>query len=186
MLQTIVGTFYQNVLSTWCEFGFPTPKISHTWDTVGSDYTGNCSVVYKRWGKKACSTNAELVHSSFTGGSYYGHKGATVEPLCLPRNPEWEIYNDEYDGAKAYVYGAEYQTNTFKGSIKTLHDHDIPCTVCLVRQRSIVQMFPGNLIGVLAWKTCYKGWTLKYHGYLMAGYYDHPAETTYTCVDSRL
>lgn len=80
----------------------------------------------------------------FTGGSYYGHKGAAVEPLCLPRNPEWEIYNDGYDGAKAYIYGAEYETNTFKGSIKTLHDHDIPCAVCLVRQRSIVQMFPGK------------------------------------------
>lgn len=85
-----------------------------------------------------------FIHPGFTGGSYYGHKGATVEPLCLPRNPEWEIYNDEYDRAKAYVYGAEYQTNTFKCSIKTLHDHDIPCTVCLVRQRSIVQMFPGK------------------------------------------
>lgn len=40
-------------------------------------------------------------------------------------------------------------------------------------------------IGVLARKTCYKGWTLEYYGYLMAGYYGHPAGTTYTCVDSR-
>lgn len=37
---------------------------------------------------------------------------------------------------------------------------------------------------VVARKTCYTGWTLEYHGYLMAGFYDHEAGTTYTCVDS--
>lgn len=36
----------------------------------------------------------------FTGGSYYTHKGAAVELLCLPRNPEWGIYIDGHDGAK--------------------------------------------------------------------------------------
>lgn len=35
----------------------------------------------------------------------------------------------------------------------------------------------------VAKKTCYEGWTLEYKGYLMAGYYNHPAATTYTCVD---
>uniref|UniRef100_K1PYU7 Short-chain collagen C4 n=1 Tax=Magallana gigas TaxID=29159 RepID=K1PYU7_MAGGI len=33
-------------------------------------------------------------------------------------------------------------------------------------------------------RSCYKGWKLEYHGYLMAGYYNHDAGTTYTCVDS--
>lgn len=36
----------------------------------------------------------------------------------------------------------------------------------------------------VARKTCYKGWTLEYDGYLMAGYFDHAAGTTYTCIDS--
>lgn len=43
------------------------------------------------------------------------------------------------------VFGAEYETNTFTGYIETLHHHDVPCAVCLARQRSIVQMFPGLL-----------------------------------------
>lgn len=51
-----------------------------------------------------------MFDKGFTGGSFYGHKGAAVEPLCLPTNPEWGIYIDGYDGSKAYVYGAEYET----------------------------------------------------------------------------
>lgn len=80
----------------------------------------------------------------FTGGSHRSYKGSAVEPLCLPRNPEWGMYIDGYDGYKAYVYGAEYETSTFKGNIKNVHDHDIPCAVCLVHRKSVVQMFPGE------------------------------------------
>lgn len=39
-------------------------------------------------------------------------------------------------------------------------------------------------ITFVASKTCRKGWTLEYHGYLMAGYHDQTAGTTYTCVDT--
>lgn len=85
-----------------------------------------------------------IFDKGFTGGSFYDHKGAAVEPLCLPRNPEWGMYIDGYDGSKAYVYSAEYETYTFKDYIKSLHNHDVPCAVCLVRQRSVVQMFPGK------------------------------------------
>lgn len=28
----------------------------------------------------------------FVGGSQYTHTGAAVEPLCLPRKPEWGNY----------------------------------------------------------------------------------------------
>ncbi|XP_052704113.1 uncharacterized protein LOC128180225 isoform X1 [Crassostrea angulata] len=139
--------------------------------------SSNSSAVYIRWGKKTCPSNAELIHSGFTGGSHYGHKGAAVEPLCLPRNPAWGLYNDGLDGTKSYVYGAEYKTGSFRGYIKTVDSHDVPCALCLVRHRSVVQMFPAR-------KTCYKGWTLEYHGYLMTGHYTHAAGTTYTCVDS--
>ena len=72
----------------------------------------------------------------------YYHKGAAVDPLCLPRDPEWGIYKDGTDGAKAYVYGAEYETYTYN-SMPTVHDHDVPCAVCLVRNRSVTKMFPG-------------------------------------------
>lgn len=40
-----------------------------------------------------------------------------------------------------------------------------------------------NVNYILARKTCYKGWNLEYHGYLMAERYGHRAGTMYTCVD---
>ena len=42
---------------------------------------------------------------------------------------------------QSYVYGAEYETNTVSGYMSTLHNHDVPCLVCLVRNRSVVNMF---------------------------------------------
>ena len=66
-----------------------------------------------------------------------------MDPLCLPRDPEWGIYKDGADGDKAYVYGAEYQTYTYN-SMPGVHDHDVPCAVCVVRNRSLLQMFPGT------------------------------------------
>lgn len=67
-----------------------------------------------------------------------------MEPLCLPRNPEWGIYRDGTDGYKAYVYGAEYVTSDLSDKWPKLHNHDVPCAVCLVRNRSVVKMFPGK------------------------------------------
>ncbi|XP_056006027.1 short-chain collagen C4-like [Ostrea edulis] len=138
----------------------------------------NKSVVYTRWGKKTCPSNAELVLSGFTGGSHYTHSGAAVDPLCLPRDPEWGRYKDGADGGRAYVYGAEYETGNSLSNLRNLHDHDVPCAVCLVHNRSVLRVFPAR-------KTCYKGWKLEYDGYLMAGYHTHPAATTYKCVDRK-
>lgn len=84
-----------------------------------------------------------LLWVGFTGGSHCSNKGAAVEPLCLPRDPELGMYTDGYDGIKAYIHGAEYETASFRGYMKTLHDQDVPCAVCLVRQWSVAQMFPG-------------------------------------------
>ncbi|XP_052704118.1 short-chain collagen C4-like [Crassostrea angulata] len=136
----------------------------------------NSSVVYTRWGKKTCPPDAETILSGFTGGSWFDHKGAAVDPLCLPRDPEWGLYTDGTDGDKAYVYGAEYETATSPGNLRSFHQHDVPCAVCLQRNRSVVKMFPAR-------KSCYKGWKLEYRGNLMTGYHDHSAGTMYNCVD---
>ncbi|XP_062580640.1 uncharacterized protein LOC134242556, partial [Saccostrea cucullata] len=136
--------------------------------TMQGEGISNRKIVYTRWGKKTCPSNTKLVYSGYTGGSHYSHNGAAVEPLCLPRDPEWGIYRDGNEGSKAYVYGAEYETNTFTGHVTSLHDHDVPCAVCLVPNRSVVKVFPAR-------KTCYKGWNLEYQGYLMAGYHNNPA-----------
>ncbi|XP_062603267.1 short-chain collagen C4-like [Saccostrea cucullata] len=137
--------------------------------------TENRKIIYTRWGKKTCPSKANLVYSGFAGGSYYDHIGAAADPLCLPRDPEWGIYRDGTDGDKAYVYGAEYETDTYK-HFTSLQYHDVPCAVCLVQNRSVVKIFPAR-------KTCYKGWNLEYYGYLMAGYWNHKGATSYKCVD---
>ena len=80
------------------------------------------------------------------GGSRFNHTGAAVEPLCLPRKPEWGSYRDGVEGVKNYVFGAEYETHSLSGYWLTLHNHDVPCAVCLVRNRSLVKMFPGKNI----------------------------------------
>lgn len=80
----------------------------------------------------------------YTGGSWYDHKGAAVDPLCLPRDPEWGIYSDGDNGGRAFVHGAEYQTHSSPGYLRTLYQHDVPCAVCLRRNRSVVKMFPGK------------------------------------------
>ncbi|XP_062575548.1 uncharacterized protein LOC134237475 [Saccostrea cucullata] len=137
----------------------------------------NRMVEYTRWGKRTCPSNAVLVYSGFVGGSYYTHSGAAVDPLCLPRDPEWGMYVDGNNGNRAYVYGAEYETHDFnKGPFTSLIHHDVPCAVCLVKNRSVVKIFPAR-------KTCFEGWTLEYQGYLMTGYHGHAAGTTYKCVD---
>lgn len=47
-------------------------------------------------------------------------------------------------GGKAYIYGAEYETSELTGYMRKLHDHDVPCAVCLRRNKSAVKMFPGK------------------------------------------
>ncbi|XP_061178359.1 uncharacterized protein LOC133187000 [Saccostrea echinata] len=136
---------------------------------------GNRNVVYTRWSKKTCASLANFVYSGHFGGSHYTDKGAAVNPLCLPRDPEWGNYRDGNDGFKAYVYGAEYEPNTFTSHFTSLHNHDVPCAVCLVQNKSVVK--------IISRKTCYKGWNLKYEGFLMAGYRNHAAGSTYKCVD---
>lgn len=84
-----------------------------------------------------------FISQGFTGGSWYQHPGAAVDPLCLPRKPEWGIYKDGVDGQKAFVYGSEYQTFT-SNSMPGVFEHDVPCAVCVVRNRSLLKMFPGK------------------------------------------
>ena len=45
------------------------------------------------------------------------------------------------------MFGAEYKTNTVSGYMSTLHQHDVTCSVCLDRKRSVLKMLPGQKIG---------------------------------------
>lgn len=92
-----------------------------------------------------CSFLSVWSFLGFTGGSWYDHRGAAVEPLCLPKDPQWGVYKNGVDKWRAFVFGAEYETQTFTGSTVSLQHHDVPCAVCLTRGRSVIKMFPGKV-----------------------------------------
>lgn len=48
------------------------------------------------------------------------------------------MYIYGHDGPKNYTHGAEYETGPFRGYMKTLHNHDVPCAVCLVEKLNII------------------------------------------------
>ena len=77
------------------------------------------------------------------------------------------------------MYGAEYEPSTDSNShVHGRHDHDVPCAVCQVSNRTAVYMVPAKY-------TCPTGWTREYYGYLMSSRHDRHC-TQYTCMDTAL
>ncbi|XP_052084160.1 uncharacterized protein LOC127721455 isoform X2 [Mytilus californianus] len=136
-------------------------------------------VTYIRWGKTLCDgPNTETIYSGQVGGGHFTHKGASVNYICLPKDPDAAQplkSNSNY----AYLYGAEYEIfdyNQPQGIRSGIGQHDVACAACLAKSKRSTIMIPGR-------KTCYNGWTKEYEGILMAGYHDHPAAAEYACVD---
>ncbi|XP_052217252.1 uncharacterized protein LOC127835052 [Dreissena polymorpha] len=136
---------------------------------------------YVRWGRTSCPGNGtETVYKGYVGGSYYTHKGAAANFLCLPETPEWGHYNDETVNDSAFVYGGEYQLNNREsdhGFFGNIHQQDPHCAVCRTSRKSVL-MIPAKL-------KCFDGWTMEYNGYLVAGSTLHDASTEYICLDGK-
>jgi len=136
----------------------------------------NGGTVYVRWGHDQCPSTAKLVYSGRAGGSLFSHNGGGSDPQCLPLDPTF--LRAVAGNARAYMYGAEYQTEAGSRShIPTVTDYEVPCAVCYINHRSAVYMVPAKY-------NCHSGWTREYYGYLMAqnsksGY----TKSQYTCVD---
>ena len=109
------------------------------------------------------------------GGERYNHHGGGVNYLCLPHNPKYDRYKDGWQNS-GYVYGTEYEVNTFNPFKKNIHDHDAPCAVCFIKSRGSMLMMPAR-------NDCPSGWTEEYHGYLMTEYYNHKKQRDFICVD---
>ena len=119
--------------------------------------------------------NVFLSCPGFVGGSYYGHTGGGAEYMCLPNNPKYDKYKDGFQ-SNSYVYGAEYQVSSYSPFQNNLHDHDVPCAVCYVQSRATQLMIPAR-------NDCPSGWTVEYHGYLMADQHTHKHSTNFICID---
>ncbi|XP_011415224.3 short-chain collagen C4 [Magallana gigas] len=128
--------------------------------------------IFVRWGRKDCpGINTELVYSGFAGGSWPQHTGAAAEFVCLPRDPD---LTTKFTSSYAFMYGSEYDAS----STEFGHDNgdDLPCSVCRSTVQSSVLMIPGK-------SSCYDGWSMQYHGDLVAGAVVHKAATQYICLD---
>ena len=135
--------------------------------------------VYVRWGHDQCPSTAQLAYSGRAGGPYWNEAGGGSNPQCLPLDPK---FLTPISGAqrRGLMYGAEYQTHTDSNShVHGRNQHDVPCVVCHVSNRTAVYMVPAKY-------TCPTGWTREYYGYLMAEYYKYHYRSQYTCVDIAL
>ena len=64
---------------------------------VGQAGPKSGGVVYTRWGRKSCPTEAELLYEGITGGEGYGHTGGGANCVCLPKVPQYlSVYNCMY------------------------------------------------------------------------------------------
>ena len=134
-------------------------------------------VTYIRWGNSTCPYGADTIYSGVAAGSYYGHEGAAVDPLCLPPNPKYLQYQSGYQGY-ARLLGVEYQTYS-PSPLDSSFDRNVPCALCEITGRTNKIMIPSHY-------ECPSGWRREYYGYLMAGRHNHKAATQHTCVDKSL
>ena len=138
-------------------------------------YNGG-GTVYVKWGHDECPSTAQLVYSGRAGGPHWNLAGGGSNPQCLPLDPNFLAPVSGDQQYRTYMHGAEYQTYTdsrFHGS----NDHEVPCAVCHVSNRTAVYMVPAKY-------TCPTGWTREYYGYLMTERtHSLHHRSQFTCVD---
>ena len=102
------------------------------------------------------------------------------DPQCLPLNPTFLTPISEVQ-FRSKMYGAEYQTHTDSNSqVHGHNNHDVPCAVCHVSNRTAVYMVPAKY-------TCPTGWTREYYGYLMSSFHDSSRHRIqYICIDTAI
>ena len=157
----------------------PSPLNTHKLGPPGPTTGG---VVYTRWGRTTCSNTSgtELLYAGRAAGSHFwNERGGGANYLCLPERPQYSTYTSGAQSARAYLYGAEYETGLTQrgeiGPLSAVNDHNVPCAVCYTSMRGTVVMIPARL-------TCPSSWTREYYGYLMAERSSH-YRTMFECVD---
>ncbi len=131
-------------------------------------------VVYERWGRSVCPSEATLVYSGVMANGWYNAIGTGTNYLCLPLTPSY--INEESASAGHGIYSTEYKTSgSTDTSMNSVHNMDAPCAVCQ-SSRSNVLMIPADT-------SCPSGWFPEYVGYLMSGRYEHLSNKNYVCVD---
>ena len=110
------------------------------------------------------------MYSGITGGTHFTHRGGASNYLCMPPEPKYTLKTRPGVQGHAYVFGSEYEL-----PLHGVHDHDVPCAVCLASFRQTTLMIPGTT-------ECPERWNAEYRGYLMTSHIKHH-RTEYVCVD---
>ena len=133
-------------------------------------------VTYIRWGRTSCPAVAgtEEVYNGITAGSYHDHTGGGSNYICMVKEARYPPGAVTTSGGADSIYGTEYET--ISRALHRLHNHNVPCAVCLVTTHSAQLMIPGTDL-------CPGGWTTEYTGWLMSERYSHKGRTMYVCVD---
>ncbi len=143
---------------------------------VGPPGPKSGGVTYIRWGHMACPSipNVVLVYSGIAAGTFYTLSGGGANYLCMPKDPEYKSNLTYRSGVQDHsrVHGVEYQSQ-----IKS-NDHNVPCAVCHVSDRSAIITIPAKY-------SCPPTWTREYCGYLMAEGKWHK-RTSFQCVDEEM
>ena len=104
-------------------------------------------VIYTRWGKSTCRSEVNHVYAGRTGSSFYLHQGGGANYICMPNDPEYSSYIPGVQG-HSFVYGTEYEGPPLApGMIQ----HNAPCAVCNVSNKSRVLMIPAKLTCPMQW-----------------------------------
>ena len=162
--------------------GLPGPKgVIGQKGMKGDKEERNGGTVYVRWGHDECPSTAQLVYSGRTGGPHWNQAGGGSNPQCLPLDPNFLTPISGTREWRGLMYGAEYETYTDSNShVHGRHQHDVPCAVCHVSNRTAVYMVPAKY-------TCPTGWTREYYGYLMSSsHFNNRHRTQFTCIDYTL
>ena len=134
-------------------------------------------MTYIRWGNSTCPYGAHTIYSGVVAGSSYGNEGVAINPLCLPPDPRYLLYQTGYQNWVP-LHGAEYKSHS--GPLDHSYQHNVPCALCQVYGRTNKTMIPSLY-------EYPSGWRREYYGYLMAG--DKNQKSCYsvhTCIDESI
>ena len=119
-------------------------------------------VSYTHLGRTDCPAipRTSTVYTGKAGGSRLSDTGAGANYLCMPLTVEYASFEEGVQfSARGFLHGIEYETQN--SPLEAVHDHDVPCAVCLVQGSTETLMIPGTL-------SCPVGWRSEYTGYLVS------------------
>ena len=133
---------------------------------------------YTRWGRTTCPDSATIVYNGYVAGPHYTHIGGPSNLLCLHESPKYARFADYRWGA--VYHGAVYKMQNLNAPYPSHLDSKLaPCVVCAAKRKSTTVMIPAR-------NDCPTGWSLEYHGYLLASNFDGNRKGQSLCFDDAI